>query len=263
MSESKLDAFVTEIRERRPVMLFGYPSALAHIARHAEDRGQALNDLGIRVAFVTSERLYPDQRDQIARTFGCRVANGYGGRDAGFIAHECPAGGMHVTAEDIIVEIVDREGKPRPPGAAGEIVVTHMATRSFPFIRYRTGDVAVLDEGVCTCGRGLPLIKEIQGRSTDFVVAQDGTVMHGLALIYVVRDLPGIKKFKIVQESIDHTKVLLAVDADFDPTSVAQIRAGMAKRLGERVRIDIDMVADIPAEASGKYRHVISKAVAT
>ena len=88
-------------------MVFGYPSALAHIAQHAASRGQSLDDIGVRVVFVTSERLYPEQRDLIARAFGCRVANGYGGRDAGFIAHECPAGSMHLTAEDIIVEIVD------------------------------------------------------------------------------------------------------------------------------------------------------------
>ena len=70
-----------------------------------------MDDLGIRVAFVTSERLYDEQRQQIGKTFGCRVANGYGGRDAGFIAHECPPGGMHITAEDIIVEIVDAAGR--------------------------------------------------------------------------------------------------------------------------------------------------------
>ena len=259
MSESKLNAFVAEIRARRPAMLFGYPSAFAYIARHATSRGQALNDLGIRVAFVTSERLYPEQREQIARTFGCPVANGYGGRDAGFVAHECPAGGMHISAEDIIVEIVDGEGNTQPPGTAGEIVVTNMTTRSFPFIRYRTGDVGVLDERVCACGRGLPLMREIQGRTTDFVVAQDGTVMHGLALIYVVRDLPGLAKFKIVQESLDHTKVLLVADPDFDRGNAAQIRNAMAQRLGSGVRIDVEFVDDIPAEASGKYRYVISK----
>jgi hypothetical protein len=108
-------------------MLFGYPSALTHIARHAEKRGVAMNDLGIRVAFVTSERLYDDQRATISRVFGCRVANGYGGRDAGFIAHECPSGGMHLTAEDIIVELVDAQGQPVPDGSPGEIVVTHLA----------------------------------------------------------------------------------------------------------------------------------------
>jgi phenylacetate-CoA ligase len=221
-----------------------------------------MDDLGIRVAFVTSERLYPEQRDQIASTFGCRVANGYGGRDAGFIAHECPHGGMHITAEDIIVEIADANGNIQPAGVAGEIVVTHMATRSFPFIRYRTGDVAILDDRSCPCGRGLPLIREIQGRTTDFVMARDGTVMHGLALVYVVRDLPGIAKFKIVQESVDHTRVLLVVNADFDRGNAQGISAQMAQRLGQGVRIDIEFVDDIPAEASGKYRYVVSKAVA-
>ncbi|HET7158073.1 MAG TPA: AMP-binding protein, partial [Burkholderiales bacterium] len=128
MSLPQLDNFVAEIEKRRPAMLFGYPSALTHIARHAQFRGKALDRVGIKVAFVTSERLYPEQREQITRTFGCPVANGYGGRDAGFIAHECPSGGMHITAEDIIVEIVDKQGRPQAPGISGEIVVTHMAT---------------------------------------------------------------------------------------------------------------------------------------
>jgi phenylacetate-CoA ligase len=110
MSEAKLDKFVTRIRHRRPAMLFGYPSSLVLIARHAEKRGITMNDLGVKVGFVTSERLYDHQRETITRVFGCRVANGYGGRDAGFIAHECPTGGMHITAEDIVVEIIDPKG---------------------------------------------------------------------------------------------------------------------------------------------------------
>lgn len=261
MSEANLDRFVEEIRRTRPKMLFGYPSALAHIGRHAMAKGAGLDALGIRVAFVTSERLYDDQRSAISRAYGCPVANGYGGRDAGFIAHECPRGGMHITAEDIVVEIVDPAGRPLPTGESGEIVITHLATGDFPFIRYRTGDVAALDARTCECGRGLPLIREIHGRTTDFVLARDGTVMHGLALIYVVRDLQGIRKFKIVQESVEHTRVLLAVDPGFAQENVGRIRAGLAQRLGDGVRIDVEIVPDIPAEASGKYRHVISKAV--
>lgn len=259
MSQAKLDAFVDQIRARRPRMLFGYPSALSLIAEHAVKRGHAMSDLGIRVVFVTSERLYPEQRERIARVFGAPVANGYGGRDAGFIAHECPAGGMHISAEDIVVEIVNTEGKVQPSGCAGEIVVTHMATESYPFIRYRTGDVGVLDDSRCECGRGLPLIKEIQGRTTDFVRARDGTVMHGLALIYVVRDLPHIAKFKIVQESLDYTRVMLVADPSFDRARADHIRAAMSQRLGQGVRIDVEFVEDIPAEASGKYRYVVSK----
>jgi phenylacetate-CoA ligase len=262
MSEARLDWFIERIQERRPRMLFGYPSALAHIARHAEKRGVDMGGIGVRVAFVTSERLYDDQRERISRVFGCPVANGYGGRDAGFIAHECPAGGMHISAEDIIVEIVDADGHPLPAGQAGEIVVTHLATTDFPFIRYRTGDVAALGSAPCPCGRGLPVLKEIQGRTTDFVVAQDGTVMHGLALIYVLRALPGIRSFKIVQESLHLTRVLLVIDSEFDHGSEARIVDAMKQRLGATVEIRVEYVPLIPAEKSGKFRHVVSHATA-
>jgi phenylacetate-CoA ligase len=261
MSERKLDDFVAEIRAMRPKMLFGYPSSLSHIALHAEKRGIAMDGLGIKVAFVTSERLYDHQREAIERVFGCPVANGYGGRDAGFIAHQCPAGGMHITAEDIIVEIVGDDGRVLPPGEAGEIVTTHLATGDFPFIRYRTGDVGTLDDRPCACGRGLPLLKEIQGRTTDFVLARDGTLMHGLALIYVVRDVPGVRQFKIVQESLDLTRVLLATDETFDEKAVAGIVEGLVRRLGAGVRVEVERVAEVPKEASGKYRYIVSKVV--
>lgn len=259
MSDAHLDAFIATIRSARPRMLFGYPSALSHIARHAERRSVVMNDLGIRVAFVTSERLYDEQRATIQRVFGCPVANGYGGRDAGFLAHQCPQGGMHITAEDVIIEIVDSQGRVLPPGQAGEVVVTHLATADFPFIRYRTGDVAVLDERQCACGRGLPMLKEIQGRTTDFVVAQDGTVMHGLALIYVIRDVPGIETFKIVQESRDLCRVYLVVDQQFHADNLERIRNGLKARLGATVQIEIETVDSIPSEASGKFRYIVSR----
>lgn len=260
MNDAKLDGFVAAIRRRRPRMLFGYPSALAHIARHAEKRGVRMDDVGIRVAFVTSERLYDEQRALIGRVFGCRVANGYGGRDAGFIAHECPAGGMHVTAEDVIVELVDAAGARVPDGEPGEIVVTHLATRDFPFVRYRTGDIAVMDTRACSCGRGLPLLREIQGRSTDFVVAADGTVMHGLALIYILRDLPGVQAFKIVQHDRRRTSVQVVPGAGFDDASEATIVSGFKRRLGAGVAVAVQRVAEIAPEKSGKYRYVVSHA---
>ncbi|ATE60932.1 phenylacetate--CoA ligase family protein [Thauera sinica] len=259
MSGARLDGFVARIRERRPKMLFGYPSALSHIGLHAEQRGIRMDDLGIEVAFCTSERLYDHQREAIERIFGCPVANGYGSRDAGFIAHQCPSGSMHVTAEDVIVEIVDGEGRVLPPGQAGEIVVTHLATGDFPFIRYRTGDVAVMGAKSCACGRGLPVLEEIQGRATDFVVARDGTVMHGLALIYILRDLPQVAGFKIIQESLDRTRVQVVPAAGFDAGTTQRIQHGLAARLGEGVGIEVETVSAIPPEKSGKHRYVVSR----
>jgi phenylacetate-CoA ligase len=258
MSEKNLDSFIESIMQARPKMLFGYPSSLAHIAKHADERGINLNDLGIRVAFVTSERLYDHQRQQIEGTFDCRVANGYGGRDAGFIAHECPAGSLHITAEDIVVEIVKPDGSMAPPGESGEIVVTHMATRDFPFVRYRTGDIGAIDEQPCSCSRGLPVLKELQGRTTDFLVAMDGTVMHGLALIYVLRDLNGVREFKIIQESLDFVRVLVIPDRQWDKTIEAAIVDGFKKRLGRSVNVEVEIHTAIAAEASGKRRYVVS-----
>jgi phenylacetate-CoA ligase len=258
MSSEKLDGFIRQIQQIRPKMLFGYPSALAHIASHAEKRGVALNNLGIKVAFVTSERLYDHQRAKIESVFACPVANGYGGRDAGFIAHQCPEGSMHITAEDIIVEIVDKQGQPLPNGELGEIVVTHMATRDFPFIRYRTGDMGILSDKVCACGRGLPLLEEIQGRTTDFVVAQDGTVLHGLALIYVLRDLEGVDSFKITQDSLDKTTVQIVKTLKYQAAYEQKIIDEFKKRLGQAVAIKIEYTDYIPKERSGKFRYVIS-----
>jgi phenylacetate-CoA ligase len=259
MSSEKLDGFIQKIQRIRPRMLFGYPSALAHIAAHAEKTGIALNKLGIKVAFVTSERLYDYQREKIETVFACPVANGYGGRDAGFIAHQCPQGGMHITAEDIIVEIVDPQGKQLPIGELGEIVVTHMATRDFPFIRYRTGDMGVLSDKSCACGRGLPLLEDIQGRTTDFVVAQDGTVLHGLALIYVLRDLEGVEAFKIIQDSLDNTTVQIVKGANYhQQVAEEKIVTEFKKRLGSTVTISIEYTDYIAKERSGKFRYVIS-----
>lgn len=259
MSDEKLDQFVATIQQVSPPMLFGYPSALAHIAEHAKKKNIQLDNLGIRVAFVTSERLYDYQREKIEQVFGCPVANGYGGRDAGFIAHQCPEGSMHITAEDIIVEIIDSEDRVLPPGESGEIVVTHLATSDFPFVRYRTGDVGVLSDASCSCGRGLPVLKEIQGRSTDFLLAQDGTVLHGLALIYILRDLPGIALFKITQESLDLTRVDIVRGGDYVSSNEQAIIDVFQQRLGNEVQVDIAYCDEIEPEKSGKFRYVVSK----
>ncbi|MEW6983618.1 phenylacetate--CoA ligase family protein [Colwelliaceae bacterium 6471] len=260
MNEKKILAFIEKIKTVRPKMLFGYPSVFNLIATTAKEHDIDLTGIGIKVVFVTSERLYPYQRENIEIQFGAPVANGYGGRDAGFIAHQCPQGKMHISAEDIIVELVDKSGANVPVGKQGEIVVTHLATADFPFIRYRTGDIASMDTEPCQCGRGLPVLKEIEGRSTDFVVAANGTILHGLSLIYILRELTQISEFKIVQESIEQTVVtVVPVEGAYDEGVKQIIIAGFKKRLGESVNIMVQISDKIEAEKSGKFRYVISK----
>jgi phenylacetate-CoA ligase len=259
LNDEKLSGFIQKIREYKPAMLFGYPSVYELIAKYAEKHKICMNDLGIKVVLVTSERLYPHQREKIEAVFGCQVANGYGSRDAGFIAHQCPHGGMHLSAEDIIVEIIDANGNTLPEGESGEIVVTHLGTSDFPFIRYKTGDIAAISKEQCSCGRGLPMLKDIQGRTTDFIVAADGTMMHGLALIYVLREINEVGEFKITQETLLATHVQIVPREGFSDENVEQIISGFKSRLGDKVTINVEVVEKILAEKSGKFRYVISK----
>jgi phenylacetate-CoA ligase len=259
MTEEAMVAYIHFIRRYKPGHVFGYPSSIYLLCRCAAGNNIRLDDSGVKVVFCTAERLYDHQAELISNTFAAPVANGYGGRDLGFIAHECPAGGMHITAESVIVEIVDHDGTVLPSGNRGEIVVTHLDSQDYPFIRYRSGDIGVLSEEACDCGRGLPLLKEIEGRTTDYIVAPDGKIMHGLSLIYVLREIPGINEFRIVQEKADSFVIDIVRAAYFRPESEALIKGGFRKRMGADVKIIFNYVDKIECENSGKFRYVVSK----
>jgi phenylacetate-CoA ligase len=262
MSEQQMDSYLDALERLRPRMLFGYASALALLASHADRRGRAMHDLGVRVAFATGETLYPAQRAVIEKVFDAPVANGYGSRDAGFIAHQCPSGSLHISSEHIIVELLDDVGQPVAAGDKGEIVTTHLATGDFPFLRYRTGDVAVSSGEPCPCGRGLFVLKEVFGRTTDFVRTPAGNTMHALALIYEVRDRPGVRAFKFIQEADLSLELQLVAGPELTPEIEAGIRKGILVRMGDGAQLVIRRVAEIPPEKSGKYRYVVSRATA-
>lgn len=257
MSDTTLAQACDQLLRQQPSMVFGYPSVISSIARFAKEKGVKLAGLGVKVVFVTAERLYPEQRSVIESSFGCRVANGYGGRDSGFIAHECPQGSLHISAEDIIVEILDDDGRPCDTGEQGNIVVTHMATSNFPFVRYQTGDVGILSNELCSCGRGLPVLKDVVGRSSDFIVAQDGSKLHGAALTYVLRDIDGIEGFKIVQKTTSLVHVDIVRGAEYQSDNEDVITREFSRRLGKDLQCIFDYPREIAPESSGKYRYIV------
>jgi phenylacetate-CoA ligase len=260
MGENRMDEYLAAIRKFRPKHVFGYPSSIYMLSKYAEQKNISLGDLGVKVVFCTAEKLYEYQRLLISEVFNAPVANGYGGRDTGFIAHECPeTSGMHITAESIIIEIIDHEGNSLPAGHKGEIIITNLDTHDFPFIRYRTGDIGVLSGDICACGRGLPLLKDIEGRTTDFIITPDKKIMHGLSLIYILREINGIEEFKIVQEEIDLFSVSIVKNFSFNPESEEVIRKGFRDRIGSEVKIKFNYQQKIEPEKSGKFRYVVSK----
>lgn len=260
LEPERLDDFITKIQSFTPAMLFGYPSSLTLVAQRAIDRGIDLSHQGIKVVFVTAERLYPHQRHTLEQVFGAKVANGYGGRDAGFIAHECPQGNLHITAEDIIVEIVDDDGKAVPTGTPGQVCITHLHTHEFPFIRYLNGDIATLSDARCPCGRTLPLLEEVQGRTNDFLIAESGAKVHDVAFAMLLRDMPGMRQFKIIQENLHLVTLQLVTTEEFSKdTQQHLIQKSFQHFLGSNTVVDIHYVPDIPPEPSGKYRYVVNR----
>ncbi|HVI07514.1 MAG TPA: phenylacetate--CoA ligase family protein [Candidatus Binatia bacterium] len=259
MSPAVMDSYLDEMEHRGCTRVFGYPSSIALLCEHARRQRRDLSKLGVKVVFVTAEYLWDHWRQTISETFQCPVANGYGGRDSGFIAHECPAGGMHITADRLIVEIVDDSGRPLDPGQLGEIVVIHLDTPEMPFIRYRTGDTGALSPTPCSCGRGLPLLDRVEGRKTDFIVAPDGRVMHGLSLIYVLRKIDGIETFRITQKALSEFQVDLVTNKQFARESEGEIRREFELRLRAPVEVRIGYPPALAVAGSGKFRYVISE----
>lgn len=260
ISPDMIPEFVTRMRKFKPKCVFGYPSTIALFCRLANQEGFDLSGEGVKVVFSTAEVLYEYQKKIISDVFGgIPVVDSYGSREGGFISHECQEGSMHVMDQNVIVEYIC-DGKPVGPGEDGEIVITHLDNWAMPFIRYRTGDVAQFEDQTCKCGRNLSIMKKIRGRTTDFVVTPDGRWQHALSLIYVVRDIQGVIEFKIIQETVKDITVLLRIDKSLFPRDGEQtIMKGFKKRMGKEVEVNIKFVDEIPRDASGKYRYVVSK----
>jgi phenylacetate-CoA ligase len=259
MNDAAMDRYIRLLLEGDCRTIISYPSSIYLLCLHARRRGLDLRRTGVKVVFVTGEVLFPHQREVIVDTLACGVANGYGGRDSGFICHECPRGGMHIMADATIVEILDPQGNRVPDGQTGEIVITDLYSREVPFIRYATGDLGAISPGRCACGRALPLIGHIQGRTTDFIVAPDGTILHALSVIYILRELDGVEQFRIRQKAVDRLHVELVRNTRFRPEYETRIREGLRKRLRANIEVSIEYLAALPPERSGKFRHVISE----
>jgi phenylacetate-coenzyme A ligase PaaK-like adenylate-forming protein len=256
LGEAALARYVEVLRRERPEKLYGYASALALLARYLRSRGWVRASDWPRAVFATAEPLFDFQRALIRSVLGCPVAVEYGARDAGLIGTECPAGGLHIPAEGMVVEIVPTDGDST---GAGEVVVTNLQSWAMPIIRYRTGDIATPDRGPCPCGRALPRLGRVDGRRTDFLVTPDGRVMHALAVIYVLRDAPGIGEFQVVQDRLDTIRVTVVPTGTFSKTEGERIVRQLHQVVGEDMSVELETVESIVRPPSGKHRYVISR----
>ena len=254
MTPRTMFKYIREIHQFDPVHIFSYPSSLAQLVRHARAAGTPVRNKSLRAVFATGEIFDPADRAIIEEAFAVPVADGYGSREGGFVAHQCPHGSYHSTMEQVIVELVNEQGEAVSKGEAGEIVLTHLDSFGMPLIRYRTGDLAEWGRD-CACGRALTTLKSIVGRRTDLLRTADGGKAHALCAIYVLRDEPKVAKFKIVQRPDLSLDVQVNCRSSFDLSDRERITRRLKSQMGP-VAIRITELSEIPPDPSGKHRYV-------
>ena len=252
MSESRMAQYGDCIARYRPVKMYGYASALYLLAEFLKKTAWRAPG-SLKVIFATAEPIFDFQKKVVQEVFDCPIAGEYGARDAGLMANECPAGGLHIPAEGMLIEVDAKQG-------AGEIIATNLFSAAMPLIRYRTGDIGELDDAPCPCGRGLPRLKRVEGRQTDFLITPSGKIVHALAVIYAVREIAAVEKFQVLQDESMRVIIRLVATPRFSSKEEQRLRAKAGMALGDEVEIKIERVSEIPSLPSGKFRYVISKA---
>ncbi len=258
LSPTRLDAYLKRILDFKPQVVYGYPTAVALLAQHAAASRRPSDFPWLRVVVLTGEEASPAQMDRVRQTFGCPVAIEYGSREVGLIAHQCPAGGLHVIAPHIHLEVAV-SGRPVEAGSCGEVLCTTLNARAQPFLRYRVGDLARRLAESCSCGLPFPLMRLKGGKITGFIALPDGRLCHGAVTSHFLRDEPGILAYKTYQRSLYEFEVLLVVDRQFDPATLTRLQQRYRRLCGPRVRVDCRLVDRIPPEASGKRCYVVSQ----
>ncbi len=253
-----IDRFLQQWARMKPGLLYGHAHSIFILAEALRGTGRAPRPAGI---VATSMMLINQERAVIEEVFGTRVTNRYGCEEVSLIACECERHqGMHLNAEHAIVEFLRDDGSPCVPGEDGRIVVTELVNRGMPMLRYEVGDRGAPSDRVCPCGRGLPLMEGLSGRTADFLVAADGSRVAGISLIEnTLTRYPGIGQLQLVQDRPLAVTANVVRGAEWSDETARQLTARLQAALGGNFTVEIVFVDNIPQEESGKYRFSICR----
>ncbi len=255
MDEEVIEKYLNLVQKKKPTMIRAFTSPLYEVARVALDLN--LYCRSIKGIVTTGEPLYHHQRQVIERAFGCKVFDSYRSREAGPLAQECEQhNGLHINAESLFVEIVSSEHKGSFGQGGGDVVVTDLLNFGMPLIRYKMGDIGEISNRQCSCGRGLPFLEKVTGRSADMLRTPDGKqITAGSLVLYLVDEAPGrLGQVQIIQDKKDH--LLIRMTPDPPPTDeIKEYQKKTVKRLfGADMNVSFEIVEKIPRGKSGKYQ---------
>lgn len=247
-------AYLDAFRRHRIQWATGYAVSYSLLARFIIESG--LDPLSLRAVITTSEKVTDPMRRLIGAAFGCRAYEEYSSVENAFFASECSEGSLHVSPDVGVVEILRADGSPVERGEVGEVVVTSLMRRLQPLIRFRIGDTAMWSSEPCSCGRGMPVIAEVCGRTEDILIGPDGRRLVRFHGVFV--GLDQVVEAQVVQEQLDRFRVLVVPEPNFNDGDEAEIVRRMRQRLGD-VSVQVVRCQHIPRSASGKFQAVVSE----
>jgi phenylacetate-CoA ligase len=258
-SEERLAAVVERIVRLRPRVIVCYAQAGAALARYVNQSGcRAWPDIAVIAA---AERLFPSDREALEQAFGPHVFETYGNREVMLMAAECEAHrGLHLSMENLLVELIVRDGetvRPAQQGELGEVVVTDLHNYGAPFIRYLTGDLAIsCGEERCACGRALLRLERVEGRTTETLRDGQGRAVSGLFFNVLFAALAHkVREFQVVQRKDRAIDLKLVPTSLFDDALLDQLRRHCGHHI-PGVELRMELVPQLQPERGGKLRVV-------
>ncbi|MDO9174211.1 MAG: hypothetical protein Q7V62_05355, partial [Actinomycetota bacterium] len=249
-TEEKLVEWAHFIERYRPVLLQGYASVLAEVARVviAHRLPMPASLIGV---YSTAEVLTDRQRQQMQQAFGCRVFNQYGSREIPNIACECRLGQMHVFTDMVVLESL---------GSERRLLVTSLTNRLMPMIRYDIGDSGRLLDCECACGLPFPLMEMDLCRHNDHIRTPGGKRLHPAYFNRLLAGQTQIRRYQWVQRALDRITLNLVAADRLSDAALASLQAQLHRDVDAQMTLEVNYLDEIPRTLSGKHRFVIGMA---
>jgi len=255
MTSDNLKSYITAIHAIPARYVQGYPSALHLVARAMLQEGRPMEPGRLTAVFTSSESLLAFQREAIEQAFACPVFDRYGTSEFAVSMTACPLQRLHVDMEFCIVEVEAQEETEQY--VRGPLLVTGLGNDATPFLRYRIGDVGTKSKHPCECGRPGDVFLDVDGRIEDYVMTPDRRLIGRLDHIFKTQLAVG--EAQILQETEAAITVLVVPHKAWDTASERSLLKEIQARLGNKIRVEIRIVSEIPREPNGKFRAVKSQ----